>query len=150
MKSRVLAGIEEERGPRLEIASLIDMSFLMLVFFMVAATLQKQEADLNVLLPGGAAAEMGTVRIERMLITVDDQGTIALNGRALRPPPGTDLIDELAERLRRYGAVAKRSATEPQVLIDCADAASEQRFIDVLGACRRAGIDRISILDGTP
>ena len=35
MKSNYFAGIDQEQGPRLEIASLIDMSFLMLVFFMV-------------------------------------------------------------------------------------------------------------------
>jgi biopolymer transport protein ExbD len=96
---------------------------------------------------GQSTSGSSSVMIERMLITVDDRGAIELNGRVLRPRPGEGLIPELAERLRRYQSVARLSGTEPQVLIQCAEAAAEQRFIDVLGACRRAEIDRISILD---
>ena len=42
MSANYFAGIEAGSAPLLDLASLIDMSFLMLIFFMVSATLQRQ------------------------------------------------------------------------------------------------------------
>ncbi len=147
MRAKYFTGIDQEQGPRLEIASLIDMSFLMLVFFMVAATLQKEEADLPVRMPGGSGGPDAAVHVERMLIAIDDGGSVTLNGQPLLTRPGTHIVAELSTRLRRYESVARVANAESAVVIQCADAAAEQRFIDVLSACRRAGIEQISLLD---
>lgn len=147
MKSNYFAGIDQEQGPRLEIASLIDMSFLMLVFFMVAATLQKEEADLPVGMPGGAGGPDTAVHVERMLIAIDDGGSVTLNGQPLLTRPGTHIVTELSARLSRYEWVSRVANADPSVVVQCADGAAEQRFIDVLSACRRAGIEHISLLD---
>ncbi len=149
MSARYFAGIEPDRPPRLDLASLIDMSFLMLIFFMVAATLQKQEADLPVRLSkdGSATATMAPVRMERMRVTIDDRGTVSVNGQAIATPGHRRDMTVLADRLARYASVASLSGSEPQVQIDCDGAAAEQRFIDVLNACRRAGVQQISLVE---
>ena len=44
--------LPREESPALEIASLIDMVFLLLIYFMVTASLVKSEGDLGIKLPG--------------------------------------------------------------------------------------------------
>ena len=147
MSGNVFQGLDLDQRPRLELAALIDMSFLLLIFFMVAATLQKQEADLH--LPAGArtGTSASPVELERMIIDVDDHGTVRLNNEPLSPRPGLTEMQQLRDRLSRYAAVARVSGSNPRVEIQCADAAAEQRFIDVLSASHGAGIERIRLVD---
>lgn len=149
MSGNVFQGLDLDQRPRLELAALIDMSFLLLIFFMVAATLQKQEADLPVHLPAGArtGTSASPVELERMIIDVDDHGTVRLNNEPLSPRPGLTEMQQLRDRLSRYAAVARVSGSNPRVEIQCADAAAEQRFIDVLSASHGAGIERIRLVD---
>ena len=149
MSANLFQGLDLDQRPRLELAALIDMSFLMLIFFMVAATLQKQEADLSVHLPAGAQAgtSASPVELERMIIDVDDRGTIRLNQEPISPRPGLTEIRQLQDRLSRYAAVARVSGSNPRVEIQCADAAAEQRFIDVLSAAHGAGVEHIRLMD---
>ena len=148
MTSEIFSGLDLESRPRLELAALIDMSFLMLIFFMVAATLQPQEADLPIHLPRGISAEnAGAIHMERMVVRVDDHGTIRLNRELLSGRPGQSEVDVLKERLTRYAAVAAMSGSKPHVVIHCSGSAAEQQFIDVLGASHAAGIQTISVVD---
>ena len=43
--------MEPEEEPTLDISSLIDVSFLLLIYFLITSTLQKKEADLGLTLP---------------------------------------------------------------------------------------------------
>ena len=47
--------MEQMERPSINVASLIDMVFLLLVYFMVAASLQRSEADLGIRLPDMAS-----------------------------------------------------------------------------------------------
>jgi biopolymer transport protein ExbD len=146
MSTDYFAGLDQASPPRLQLASLIDMSFLMLIFFLVSATLQKQEADLDLLLPGVSLdAPASTLQVEQMRVTIDDHGEIRVNGSMLSTRTATDILPVLTDRLTRYAAVVNLSGAAPQVVIRCSGAAAEQRFIDVLNACRRAGIEQIQL-----
>lgn len=145
MSAHLLAGIDQERGPRLSMAALIDIGFLLLTFFMVSATLQRQEANLHLRLPDlSRAAAPG--QTETLRIHVTAQGVIELNQEPLRHRPGQRDIELLVERLERYVAMTAAAGAAPRVLIDCDDAAAEQRFIDVLNACARAQLPQVSLL----
>lgn len=142
------AGLDSDSPPRLQLAALIDMSFLMLIFFMVSATLQKQEADLDLLLPGVSLEAAATMsRVEPMHVAIDDHGIIRVNGSRLVTPNAAHVLPALTDRLRRYATVVNLSGADPQVSIRCSGAAAEQRFIDVLNACRRAGIESIQLTE---
>ena len=140
--------IDLDAPPRLDLAALIDISFLLLVFFLVAAALQRQEADLSVVLPGAEAGGAAVAsQVERLRIAIDAQGTFRINDQPLTLRPGEQPAEALVVRLRRYAAVAAMSGTEPRVAVTCHSDAAEQRFIDALNACRAAGVTRIGIID---
>lgn len=145
MSSHLFAGIDQERGPLLSVAALVDIGFLLLTFFIVSTTLQRQEANLNVRLPELSSAA-ATTQLEAMRIRVTAQGALELNQQPLSLRPGQRDVDLLVERLERYAAVAAMSGSTPRVIIDCDDAAAEQRFIDVLNACSRANLPQVSVL----
>ena len=150
MSADYFAGLDREFTPRLQLPALIDMSFLMLIFFMVSATLQKQDADLDLYLPGIRQDGSSAVRrVEDMRVEIDDNGFVSINGSVLSGEGGRafDVMNAVAERLRRYAAVVAVSKGEPRVLIRCSGAAAEQRFIGVLNACRRAGVMRIHVIE---
>jgi len=147
MSANYFAGIEAGSAPRLDLASLIDMSFLMLIFFMVSATLQRQEADLGLRLPGVSGSTAHSVRAERMVVTVDDREEIYANRDRLMGQTPDERLDLLVDRLRRFVALSAHAGQPPQVIIDCSGKAREQLFVDVLGACRKSGVRNISLLE---
>ena len=129
--------------PDINVASLIDMTFLMLVYFMVAASLIRPEADLGIRLPGILAAAQQVDMPDEQTIEVGENGSISLNGQQFDDPRSTEL-PELTALLQRYKLAALASKNEPMVTIWAADEAKHQRVIDVMNACARAGIKNVT------
>ncbi|MCB1076568.1 MAG: biopolymer transporter ExbD [Verrucomicrobiae bacterium] len=132
-------------SPELNISPLIDVAFLLLIYFLVTTTLIKQEADLSMALPGVTRVESSPVPMDQMRIEIAASGAVLVN----REPADTEVSDHavpnLTDRLIRYAAAAKIAQTPPRVVIDCHDEVPEQRFVDVLNACAKAGIEHVSI-----
>ena len=42
---------ERAKDPELDISSLVDVAFLLLIYFLVTSTLKKDETDLSIILP---------------------------------------------------------------------------------------------------
>lgn len=148
MSTDYYAGLDEDLAPRLQLPALIDMSFLMLIFFMVSATLQRQEADLDLHFPGFSTdASSTSQQVENMRIEIDDNGAVWMNQSIVNAGSEYTVMELLAERLHRYATVVDVSGGEPKVMIRCSGAATEQRFIDVLNACRRARIEQIHVIE---
>ncbi len=135
----------QEHQPKLDMASLIDISFLLLIFFMVSATLQKQEADLGLVLPGITADSNEPIPVDQMTISVDRNGTILVNNEVVDRDVNRHRIPALTDRLKRYHAMANLAGSEPMVVIDCAGGVPQQRFVDVLNACSSVGIRHVSL-----
>lgn len=69
-------------APRVDITPLIDVVFLLLIFFMVSTTFDKKTA-LNVELPSAASVEKQEKTPEEIAITIDPRGHFYLNDREL-------------------------------------------------------------------
>jgi len=137
-------GNEEE--PELDISPLIDVAFLLLIYFIVTTTLTKSEADLQMVLPGiESSAPSKAVMIDQMNIEVDRDGSILINDRVADGPESGHALPALTEELTRYAASARIAGTEPQIIIKCDDDAQGQRFVDALNACAKAEITQISL-----
>ena len=54
-------------------------------------------------------------------------------------------LPALTQRLQRFAASAELTSSKALIVIDCADDAVQQRFIDVLNACQKAGLRHISL-----
>ncbi len=136
-------GGEEE--PELDISPLIDVAFLLLIYFLVTTTLQKSEADLSLVLPGVEQEDSREVKIDQMLVKVDAAGIVYVNEEVADTDPEDRALPNLTERLSRYSASAEVANTETQVIIDCDQEAVGQRFIDVLNVCAKAKIKNVSL-----
>lgn len=136
---------DDDPDPTTDISSMIDVGFLLLIYFIVTTTLQKKEADLSLTLPGITSEESTKVKIKQTLIEIDPTGTIFVNGEAADRDPADRGVPILTDRLDRYAQATALAQAEPQIIIDCNDKGKGQRFVDVLNACTKAGIKNISL-----
>ena len=134
-----------EPEPELDISPLIDVAFLLLIYFLVTTTLMKNEADLSLVLPGVESQDTNEVKIDQMLVRIDAGGTVLVNDEVSDSDPSDRNLPNLTDRLTRYSASAKVANTEPQIIIDCSEEALGQRFVDVLNVCAKADIANVSL-----
>jgi len=135
--------------PELNVSALIDVAFLLLAFFLVASNLTKQEADIGMALPGLESLEVGgaPVRVDQMTIYIKNDGSIVVNQEVSELDPNLRDVPDLSERLRRYAFSAKIAESDAIVIVQCDGDVPEQRFVDVLNACSRAGIRNINLTE---
>ncbi|EAR23545.1 ExbD/TolR family protein [Nitrococcus mobilis] len=123
--------------PEINLTPLIDVVFLMLIFFMVSTTFIK-EANLQVSLP--QASVQPVVRPhEPIEVTVNQQGRYFLDDQPLP--------DNREETLRRVLA-QRLSGSDPRMtqLVIRADGRTEHlHIVTALDAASRAGIQRVAI-----
>ncbi len=129
--------------PSLNVSSLIDMVFLLLIYFMVSASLVKSEGDLGIKLPGIVQQSVTLDMPDEQIIEVRETGEVFLNGRRYGHHDSQDLSD-LEEMLLRYNASSVASGNQALVTIWAADTAKHQRVIDVMNACAGAGIENVT------
>ena len=132
--------VEMQMGP------MIDMVFLLLVFFMVTAKPIKQESDISLGLPGTVAAEEAVDLPDEQRIRIEDDGSVVLNDSVLAPAADTNLKD-LVAILQRFKESSEANQSEALVTLDAADGTNHQRIVDVLNACARADITGVTFSD---
>ena len=125
---------------------MIDMVFLLLVFFMVTAKPIKQESDISLGLPGTVAAEEAVDLPDEQRIRIEDDGSIVLNDSVLASAADTNL-KELVAILQRFKESSDANKSEALVTLDAADGTNHQRIVDVLNACARASITGVTFSD---
>lgn len=135
--------IEQIDEPDINVASLIDLVFLLLVYFMVAASLVRSEADLSIRLPGMLSQPMEVDLPDEQIVEVRESGHVVLNGREYDSPISVEL-PELVFTLTRYRLSCEAAKLQPLITISADDRSRHQRVIDVMNACAAAGIEGVS------
>lgn len=136
----------ESDAPLLETSSLIDVCFLLLIYFLVTTTIQPREQDLlmNVPTPG-----VPMIALMPMRIDVLRDGEVVLNSggaaELVEADEGSRELPRLKERLDLM--VSLRAAGGPRVLLCVHDEVEQQRYIDVLNCLADAGVSDIALLD---
>lgn len=126
----------------LQIAPLIDVVFLLLIYFMVTASLIKKEADLSFMLPAKVeTSDPITLPIE-VLIEVSEIGDILVDGMIFGQD-STDLTD-LIGQLVALKEAAESSQSELIVNILPDDKALHGRIVNVMDACAAAKVKNMS------
>lgn len=118
----------------LNVTPLIDVVFLLLIFFLVATSFQRIQRELEVDLPGAKAAGSVSMDIQPIAVTISKDGKITM---AEKEVP----LDELPGRLR--DAVA--SAKKPRVFVRGDAKTYHENVVAVLSACQEAGITDVSL-----
>ena len=127
----------------LQIAPLIDVVFLLLIYFMVSARLKRPEADLSLALPGAGAVSNQLEIPDEQIIEVLADGRIVLNNKVYSSQDKSDLVG-LEYTLLRYNQAAKISKSKAMITIAADDDAVHERVVDVLNACAGAGIKNVT------
>ena len=141
MKAWVDELMREKVG--LQIAPLIDVVFLLLIYFMVSAQLKRPEADLGLSLPGEVTVSTQVVMPDEQIIVVDAGGKIRLNNQVFSGDNTTQLA-QLKNILIRYKEASDRLGQPAAVVIDAHDDSIHEQVIDVLNLCAAAKIEQIS------
>lgn len=126
----------------LQIAPLIDVVFLLLIYFMVTASLIKKEADLSFLLPAKVETnEIVTLPIE-VIIEVTELGDVLMEG--MQFGQDSQNLDDLIGQLLSLKDAADSSGSEFIVNILPADQALHGRIVQVMDACAAAKVKNMS------
>lgn len=132
----------EEVKLDLQIAPLIDVVFLLLIYFMVAASLIKKEGDISFILPA-TVAQTEKVKIPlEVLIEIDEDGTVVFEG--LRFAADDEMLNDLAGQVAALKQVAKSQQSPFFVNILPDKFAFHERVINVMDACAAAGVDSLT------
>jgi len=127
-------GGEGEFG--LQIAPMLDVMFVLLMFFMVMAGQQVKEAELGVSVPG--SGQPSTTVKTPVTIRIAPDGVVTLNDT-----PVDSREDREMPRLRARLKLLIEALSEQSVIIRPNDRAPYQRVVDVLNAC---GAERVKNL----
>jgi len=121
---------EEPEEFGFQLAPLIDIVFLLLVFFLVATTYLDEEKDLAVKLPSASSAKGGPgARLERVLVNVRSDGTIVLEKRPVS-----------REELYRALVEARRANPSIPVVLRGDLSATHGDIVGIFDICRRARV----------
>jgi len=129
--------------PEIQIAPMIDCVFLLLIYFMVSATLEKQEADLSFELPGTVEQSEPIDMPDEQIIEIREDGQVVVNEFTYDSPTSREFL-ELAAMLTRFKEASTANKVETIVTISPADLALHESIIKVMDAIAVAGIDSVN------
>ena len=132
-----------EGGIGFQIAPMIDVVFVIMLFFMVMAGAVKRENELNTSLPGSAETSTSTEFVDEQIIAVSEAGEVALNEDPMDSVQSKDL-PQLTATLMRLKQTSDAAKTPLAITIACEPQAKYGRAIDVLNALAAAHIDNVT------
>jgi biopolymer transport protein ExbD len=122
-----------------QIAPMLDILFVLLLFFMVSAGAQKHETSLTTELPGsGAPGPKVPVQLG-----IDGDGQVNISSVPYDSPSNHDLPETLA----RLKEIVQDDAARP-IIVTPSRGTRHQRVMDVLNACAVAGVKNLAF--GSP
>ena len=141
---RILNDVDE-----VDLTPMIDVTFLLLIYFMVTTMLKQPEAELSIQLPG-KPQNSDAKPMEMLKVRVGDEGEVYLNGSEIEDGFDLTMPDLVAnlktqkgmrDQLISSGARSKEEA-ELKVEIESSGIAEHQSSISVLNACSSTGVNK--------
>jgi len=132
----------EESPLKLDVASLIDVVFLLLIYFIMTASLIRKEADIGFMLPANVAVQdMQEIPLE-VLIQIEDDGSVVVEGMRFGFDDRT--LDDLVVQVAGVKEIAASQNSPFFVNVLPHPDALHRRIIDVMDACAAAGVDSLT------
>jgi biopolymer transport protein ExbD len=144
-------GIESETvNMGFQIAPMIDVVFVIMLFFMVMAGAVKVEQELKTMLPGMAPPALDTPQEmpDEIVVTVEEDGTVTLNEEAFDSPEDKRLPNFTSTLILLKQEADNRGA-KVLVTIEAEEEARYERVIDVLNAMAKARIANVTFTVGS-
>jgi biopolymer transport protein ExbD len=121
----------DRKRARIEIIPMIDIMFFLLVFFIIVTLQLIPTSGMNTKLPESTTAKQ--LKHPKVVISLQRDGTMYVQGRVVSP-------SQLTAMLEQYP-----NPTQVIVTIAGAKQATLQELVNVMDACRRAGVSQIGI-----
>ena len=138
----------DEFKAEVDMTPMIDCVFLLLVFFMVSTTFNKQEADISFALPGTAAQAEAVEIPDEQIVQITAAGNVFLNDLEYDAPTDPDM-PELVKTLILFRQTAEANKVPAMITIAPEDTVKQQRVVDVLNACTAAKIANVTFAVGS-
>lgn len=130
--------LERESSPSVDLTPVIDVVFLLLIFFLVATTFHQSEREMEITLPETVSGGPISMTLSELVINVNAAGEFIVSGRTI----GDEALMEVIER-------ALAEAPDRKVTVRGDRNASYGAIARALDLCKRAGISE-PFLDTAP
>ena len=143
---KILDDIDE-----VDLTPMIDVTFLLLIYFMVTTMLKQPEAELSIQLPGKPKSSDITP-MEMLNVRIGEEGQVYLNGSEIEDGMDLEMPDLVANSKTQKGmrdqlindGIKSKEEAELKVQIESSTLALHQASISVLNACSSAGVEKVT------
>jgi biopolymer transport protein ExbD len=119
--------------PGIQLAPLVDVLLLLLIFFLLTWNAARNENELDVKVPKASSAKEKSAPIGDVVVNVRADGNVVVNRRTLTGAELTDLLKSLVQL-----------NSEQAVIIRGDEAGAYKNIIGVLNICTEAGITNVA------
>lgn len=126
--------IHQDEPPTLNLTSMIDVVFLLLIFFMVGTKFSEMEQNMALDLPKVSGAPIQGSLQSNKTVNLFRDGTISIDNRRM----------SLSEVTRALGEI-RRQTPEMAVTVRSDEDVSVRRFAEVMAAIKQSGVERIGM-----
>ena len=125
----IIRSVEAKTGVSIELTPLIDVVFLLLIFFLVATTFRQEEQEMQIALPTATSADPISTALRELIVNVDAEGRIIVAGRTVE-----------AENLRTMVTEAVERNPQQKVTVRGDRVTAYSNVVNVLDICKAAGV----------
>jgi len=123
-----------------QIAPMVDVVFVLMLFFMASAGMQVVEKELTINLPSGGTSTKAGPPPTPIIIDISSDGQVMMNNQAYGTPTDKNL-NQLREWLKN--AISQFGDKDP-VIIRPTPETRHERIIDVLNAAAASGVKNLT------
>ena len=119
--------------PGIQLAPLVDVLLLLLIFFLMTWNAARNENELDVKLPSASAAKENSAPAGPVVVNVKTDGSVVVNRRNLTEPELGDLLRNLVQLDAQQAVVIRGDET-----------GAYKNIVNVLNICSQAGVANIA------
>jgi biopolymer transport protein ExbD len=132
-------GSIQSNAPGFQIAPMVDIVFLLLIFFLVTWNFSRSEMELDVKVPKAREGKETRRAVGEVILNVKADGSVVMNRRAMNQEALLEALTKIA------------SLYPDQAVILRGDENTDYRFVvEVLDICRRANIWNVAFATSRP
>lgn len=125
----LIQSTEQSEQVSIDMTPLIDMVFLLLIFFLVATTFHQAEREMKIALPEASTAGPISATLREIIVNVDAQGRIFVSRQELEPAALKTMI-----------ADAIKTNPDQKVTVRGDRQTPYANIVSVLDTCKAAGL----------
>ena len=122
-----------QHHPGIQLAPLVDVLLLLLIFFLLTWNAARNENELDVKLPSASAAKENAAPAGPVVVNVKVDGSVVVNRRNLTEPELADLLRNLVQLDPQQAVVIRGDET-----------GAYKNIVNVLNICSQAGVANVA------